>query len=69
MSVDIVAHGYIEVWRDGVKLSQHRQEREAMQSAFNFGNGTYEFRYPIVDFVVDEPLVDITTGTPASLHA
>lgn len=53
MAVEFTSSGYIEVWRDGVKISQHRQEREAVESITRHayeegGDGDYEIRYPTV---------------------
>jgi hypothetical protein len=44
--------GYLEVHRDGVLVSKHRQEREAVESILRHCagtvSGTYEIRRPVV---------------------
>lgn len=46
------ARGYIEVTRDGVVLSRHRLEREAIESCDRNGPGRYRIVYPVVDVEV-----------------
>jgi hypothetical protein len=44
--------GYIEVYRDGLLISRHRMEREAIQSiqahAETAESGEYEIRQPVI---------------------
>ena len=52
--------GYIEVWRDGVKISQHRLEREAIESVLNHckdrPSGEYELLFPVVRIIYTAPV-------------
>ena len=70
--LDFSASGYIEVHRDGVLVSKHRQEREAIESVLRHAagkpSGTYEIRYPVVrvKYTAPEPPATPTvteTGT------
>lgn len=60
--LDFSEAGYLEVWRDGVLVSKHRQEREAISSIMRHSQGTasgnYEIRRPPirVKYTPDEPL-------------
>ena len=44
--------GYLEVYRGDVRVSRHRQEREAVESvlrhAESAGPGNYEIRRPVI---------------------
>jgi hypothetical protein len=48
--LNFTTKGYIEVYRDGVLISQHTQETKAVESAAQHadahGDGEYRFRYP-----------------------
>lgn len=57
MKVEFTEVGYLEVWRDGVKLSQHRQEREAVESVIANGAGDYEIRKPVTRVKVRRPQI------------
>lgn len=46
--IEITANGLIEVTRNGVVLSSHRAEREALQSCAENGPGRYVIYYPSV---------------------
>ena len=52
MPIDFTRRGYIEVWRDGQRISQHVQEREALERITHHhqanGDGEYEIRSPLV---------------------
>ena len=68
--IEFRAAGYIEVWRDGVLLSRHRAEREAIESCDANGPGNYEVRFPTVFVVIRPPITRPTTpelGTPTAL--
>ena len=58
--LDFKASGYIEVWRDGVKVSQHRQEREAIESVLRDSegrpSGVYEIKFPLVRVIYTAPV-------------
>jgi hypothetical protein len=51
------ARGFIEVQRDGVVLSRHRLEREAIESCDRNWPGRYRIVYPVVDVEIE--------GTPS----
>jgi hypothetical protein len=53
MGVDFRTSGYIEVYLDGVLVSRHRQEREAIESILNKGNGVFEIRHPVTKVTVN----------------
>lgn len=59
MLLDFTSPGFIEVWRDGVRISRHRQEREAVQSILAHcegkASGRYEIRFPTVEVVFTAP--------------
>jgi hypothetical protein len=46
--IEITANGFIEVRRDGVLISSHHAEREALQSCAKQGPGAYVLYYPTV---------------------
>jgi hypothetical protein len=49
MGINFTASGYIEVYKDGLFLSRHRQEREAVESILNQDAvGEYEIHPPII---------------------
>ena len=52
MLLNFTSPGFIEVWRDGARVSRHRQEREAIQSILAHcegkESGRYEVRFPTV---------------------
>ena len=52
MLLNFTSPGFLEVWRDGVRISRHRQEREAVQSILAHcegkASGRYEIRFPVV---------------------
>ena len=51
--------GYLEVWRGDVRVSRHRQEREAIESvltdAATSGASAYEIRRPVIRVTVTRP--------------
>lgn len=59
MLLDFTSPGFLEVWRDGVRISRHRQEREAVQSILAHcegkASGRYEIRFPTVEVVFTAP--------------
>lgn len=76
--VEVTARGYYELWqKDGIKISQHTSEREAVQRALNAGPGVYEIRQPVVEVTVRKAFMaaypDCGTGrcslTPAQVLA
>ena len=56
--IEITANGLIEVTRNGVVLSSHRAEREALQSCAENGPGRYILSYP--DVWIDVMGEDVT---------
>ena len=62
--IEFTSSGNIEVTRNGQVLSRHRQEREAIESCAEHGNGDYVILYPPVRVAVrDGQLVGIINGT------
>jgi hypothetical protein len=60
--IEFTANGYIEVTRDGVILSRHRLEREAIESCAKQGPGQYVLYYPTVRVEVIGEDVTLATG-------
>ena len=60
--IEITANGLIEVTRNGVVLSRHRAEREALQSCAKQGPGAYVLYYPSVRVDVLGEDVTLETG-------
>jgi hypothetical protein len=59
--IEITAKGLIEVRRDGVLISSHRAEREALESCARSGAGRYILTYP--DVWIDVMGEDVTLET------
>lgn len=68
-AVEFTSSGYIEVWRGSVRISRHRVEREAIQSALAAGIGDYVLRYPEVRVRVIGTQADPDTGQPIDTQA
>ena len=69
MLLNFTSPGFIEVWRDGARVSRHRQEREAIQSILAHcegkASGRYEVRFPTVtvDYTAPVPVAPpVVTG-------
>ena len=60
--IEITANGFIEVTRNGVILSSHRAEREALQSCAKQGPGAYVLYYPSVRVDIIGEDVTLETG-------
>jgi hypothetical protein len=60
--IEITANGFIEVTRNGVVLSRHRAEREALQSCAKQGPGAYVLYYPTVRVDIIGEDVTLETG-------
>lgn len=60
--LDFFESGYLEVVRDGVLVSKHRQEREAIESILLHSQGTpsglYEIRRPVIRVKYTAPAAD-----------
>lgn len=56
--IEITAKGLIQVRRDGLLVSQHRAEREALESCVKSGPGRYILSYP--DVWIDVMGEDVT---------
>jgi predicted transcriptional regulator len=59
MPVAFQEAGYLEVWRGDVRVSRHRQEREAIESvltdAATSGASAYEIRRGVIRVTVTRP--------------
>jgi hypothetical protein len=60
--ISFVAGGYIEVTRNGVVLSRHRLEREAIESCAKLGPGRYVLYYPSVRVEVEGTETGVING-------
>lgn len=56
-TVDVTQKGKLLLQRDGVTISSHNIEREAVQNAINHGPGTYRIVQPDIEIVVRKPVV------------
>ena len=61
--------GYIEVTRNGVILSRHRLEREAIESCAKHGPGRYVLYYPTVRVEVEGTETGVINGAALIAHA
>jgi hypothetical protein len=60
--IELTADGFIQVTRDGLLISQHRLEREAIESCAKRGPGRYVLHYPTVRLEVIGDEVTLETG-------
>lgn len=56
-TVTVTLKGHLVLKRDGVTISSHNTERDAVEKAINSGPGTYRIVQPDIEVVVKKPVV------------